>query len=472
MGNRMTELKDITVRRTGTELIVPEGVTLETAIKALTLKQEEENTKIAINHKFEMTVPEGAFALARALKEFCGFVSPTATPGMFGPEPPAFLGLEIGPEQVEMVPWGRLLLPNITGHLETAVWGEESPKFMLGGVVRGRDKAFVDKLAAFMRESIKTHSIYRGKAIRCDFPKRTEANTIDAFFPKFLRLDPIPEQHLILNETEMALIQTALFTPIERTQKCRDRKIPLKRGILLEGPFGTGKTLCATVTANKCVENGWTFIHLNNVKNLAQALEFARQYQPAVIFGEDIDQVVADDDNDRSEGVNNILNQIDGIESKGTEIITVLTTNNLGDITTGMLRPGRLDAVISVRAPDATAATRLVRLYAGQLLSSDQDLTVVGGKLAGMIPAVIREVVERSKLGAIRRDSDTISAEDIGIAADSMVAHSLLLEPDQADDRSDAEKAAAALVDGGHRILDRMLNGHTTPTRALQQQAG
>ena len=69
-----------------------------------------------------------------------------------------------------------------------------------------------------------------------------------------------------------------------------------------------------------------------------------------------------------------ILNVIDGIESKGTEIITVLTTNNLGNITSAMLRPGRLDAIVSVRAPDAKAAQQLVRLYAGTLLAADDDL--------------------------------------------------------------------------------------------------
>lgn len=453
------KLKDITIKRDGTELVVPEGVSLGTAIKALQLKEAEEDQDIGINHKFEMTIPEGAFALTRALKELCGFVSPSATPTMFGPQPPTFLGLETGPGQTEMVPWGRLLLPNITGYLEPGVWGEEAPKFALKGIVKGRDKAFVDKLAQHMRDSVKEHSIYRGKAIRCDFPKPSETNSIQAFFPKFMKLDDVREEHLILNDDAKLLIQTALFTPIERTQKCRDHKIPLKRGILLEGPFGVGKTLTATVTAQKCVAYGWTFIHLNNVKNLAQALQFARQYQPAVIFAEDIDQIVDDDDDDREEEVNAILNQIDGIESKGTEIITVLTTNNLNSITTAMLRPGRLDAVVSVRAPDAKAAEQLVRLYAGELLPADQDLTEAGEKLSGMIPAVIREIVERSKLGSIRRDSATINAQDIEIAAEGMLAHSQLLEAQETDERSEIERAASILVEGGHELIGRLVSG-------------
>jgi SpoVK/Ycf46/Vps4 family AAA+-type ATPase len=65
------------------------------------------------------------------------------------------------------------------------------------------------------------------------------------------------------------------------------------------------------------------------------------------------------------------------------------------------VRPGRIDAIIHVQRPDAEAAIRLIRLYAGDKLPPTEDLTRVGEELAGNIPAVIRECVERSKLYAI-----------------------------------------------------------------------
>ncbi len=452
-ANLVKTVKDVSIAREGTKLVIPEDVPLQVAIEAIMLKQAEENEEVAIDQKFEMTVPEGAFALLKALREIFGFVSPKATPTMFGKKPPTFLGLEVGAGVVEMVPWGRLAMPGVDGYLQTAVWGEESPKFCLQGVVKGRDKAMVDKIATYMRETIARESIYRGKAIRCSFPDPKETQTIEAFFPKFMTLDGVKEDNLILSEETHALLRTALFVPIEKTARCREENIPLKRGILLEGPFGVGKTLASLVTAQKAIANGWTFIHLDNVDNLKQALDFARQYQPAVIFAEDIDQILGDPD-ERTERVNDILNQIDGIESKGTEVITVLTTNNLENITTAMLRPGRLDAVVPVRAPDARAAERLVRLYAGQLMNPHEDLTSVGQKLAGHIPAVIREVVERSKLGAIWRDSRSIIAGDVETAADGMKAHNDLLSPKPADERSPVEKAADKIVAGALKFVD------------------
>src|SRR5690606_23730038 len=103
--------------------------------------------------------------------------------------------------------------------------------------------------------------------------------------------------------------------------------------------------------------------------------------------------------------MDDILNIIDGIDTKSANIITVLTTNNLENIHPAMLRPGRLDAVIDVAPPDAEAVTRLIRLYGGETIAPDADLSSVGETLAGTIPAVIAEVVKRAKLAQLSRQA-------------------------------------------------------------------
>ena len=197
-------------------------------------------------------------------------------------------------------------------------------------------------------------------------------------------------------------------------------------------------------------QRGWTFIYLKDVTRLAQAYAFAEHYQPAVIFAEDIDQILKDER--RSSEINDVLNALDGIDSRGMEVVTVLTTNHLEKITKAMLRPGRLDTVVSVKPPDAAAAIRLVRLYAGERLEDNTDLSKAGELLAGEIPALIREVVERSKLAALRRDGDLkLVGEDIEVTARSMKAHMTLLKPVEPDKRSDREKAAQILADSNVR---------------------
>ena len=82
--------------------------------------------------------------------------------------------------------------------------------------------------------------------------------------------------------------------------------------------------------------------------------------------------------------------------------MVILTTNAVENINKAMLRPGRLDAVINFERPDAYTAERLIRYYGGELVPQHEDLQAVGVALAGQIPAVIRECVERAKLSAIK----------------------------------------------------------------------
>lgn len=454
-----TTVHDVDVVRFGEKIVLPEGLDIKAAIGALTRKAAEEDQEIQISHDFNLTPPEGAIAFLRTLTDMFGFVSPKETPGFFGPKPPVFLTIETGPDRTESVPWGRMEIPGITGWLQPAInWVNGAPCFRLAGLVKGKHKVMAQKIADGIRK--RTDSLYRGKAIYATFPEPGMTDTIDDYFPKFMKLPNVNETDLIFSKEIQDLITTALFTPIEYSQVCRDNDISLKRGILLEGPYGTGKTLTATVTARKCVANNWTFIYLRDVKQLPQAINFAKAYTPVVIFAEDIDQVLADPDH-RDEEVNDILNSIDGIDTKGVEIITVLTTNNVEKITTAMLRPGRLDTVVPVRAPDAEAAIRLVKLFAGDQIADGQDFSQVGAELAGCIPAMIQEVVKRSKLGAVRRAATggvlEITSRDIEVSALSMLAHMELLKPKVADTRSDRERAAEILGDKLGKSLTEVL---------------
>jgi transitional endoplasmic reticulum ATPase len=186
---------------------------------------------------------------------------------------------------------------------------------------------------------------------------------------------------------------------------------------------------------------------LDDLKDLPKAVRFAQAYEPAVIFAEDIDRAVGEDRNAKA---NDILNTIDGIDSKDRELVVVLTTNNVDKIHPAMLRPGRLDAVVPVRPPDSMAVQKLIRLYGRGLIGAGESLHNAGDILQGQIPAVIREVVERSKLSAIARlDGKTallqLTGPDLEVAARGMLSHLELIKPKLEDKRSNAEKAAELL---------------------------
>jgi transitional endoplasmic reticulum ATPase len=175
-------------------------------------------------------------------------------------------------------------------------------------------------------------------------------------------------------------------------------------------------------------EHGWTFIYIKDASELPRALQFAKQYQPALVFAEDVDRHVT---GERTDKMDMILNTLDGIDTKHTEIMVVLTTNHLDQVNQAMLRPGRLDVILNIVPPDAKAVERLVRVYARGRLDGAADLARAGELLAGFTPAVVREVVERAKLGSISRTGRadaTLLGIDIEISAETMVQQQALLK--------------------------------------------
>lgn len=457
----------VDLERKGTKIILPEEMPFNDGINWLRRWRDEEDTLVAISEDVQAYPMDGAFAFARAISQLNGFSQQVPTPGFFGSRPPVMIGLSTGVDESVQVPWGRVEIPGIKGYLETSYSRAEGnmPIFVIKGEVRKGDKEKVIQLANLTRRLVKNESIYRGRAIRVRFPD--EMTDFDpSISPKFLDTSKVKDKELIFSDETMQIIQTSIFTPIEHTAECRKNGIPLKRGILLEGPYGVGKTLTADVMSKLSEDNGWTFIYLQTVEDLAQAILFAKQYQPAVIFAEDVDSVVS---GERRGSLNEILNTIDGIESKGTDIMVCLTTNHVERINKAMLRPGRLDAVISIRPPDAKAVEKLIRLYGRNRIGEGEPLNKVATELEGQIPALIREVVERSKLAAIHRNPSGdlhLTEADLLIAASAMKRHLELLAAPPADDRSDMEKSMDRL--GGH-IAKAVQVGQPAKEQSLPQ---
>lgn len=467
-GNVSMMFEEVAVNRRGAQIILPENMSYDEGITWLKRKKEEEEQVINISEDIVGYPLDAALAFTRTLADKYGWTGLVPTPGFFGDNPPQFLSVPISHKEVVQVPWGRVTVPTIDsgGYLQTKIGIKDNqPILVLGASVKRKFQKEVQEIARLTRDRLRENSIYRGQPIRVKFPEPGEEFDIKQC-PQFLDVSTVREEELIFNEETAVMVENTLFTPIETTALCRAQKIPLKRGILLEGRFGTGKTLTAFVAAKKCIKNGWTFILVESITQLRQALLFARQYAPALIFAEDIDQVL---DGDRDGDMNDILNTIDGIETKHYDIITVLTTNNLDKIHPAMLRPGRLDAVISVNAPDAPAVQKLLSLYGRGMIKAGEDLTNVGKMLAGQIPASIREVLERSKLAAVSRfrrsgayrpgmDVTTVSldltAADLEVAARGMLNHLKLLEPKKIDNRTPLEVL-------GDRVGDKIFAGVT-----------
>ena len=414
-------VNNVDIVRHGEQLLIPETMTMEDAVELLERRIAYDAQEVAFSENFEVFPWDGANALDAVLTERYGWAPATATPSMFGPQPPKMITIDIGYGERKEVAWGRFSLPNIAGFIQCSADKVRGRLvFKVDAKVLRRDEDNIKKLFRELRAKLNEESIYRGKAFKMRF-RNDNGDVLEMPEPQFINHMDIDPATLVYATDVQASIETNLFTPIRRIRDCKANGIPVKRGVLLGGMYGCGKTLAAKVAARLAVEQGVTYLYVQRADELADAVEFVKMYSNpgAVIFCEDIDRAV---NGNRSTEMDDILNIIDGIDTKSANIITVLTTNNLNAINPAMLRPGRLDAVINVTEPDAPAAEKLVRIYGGSTIAADLDLTEVGEALAGQIPAVIAEVVKRARLSQLKLQEEGTMVENITAQAllDSM----------------------------------------------------
>lgn len=428
------------------QMMLPEGMDIPAAINLLLDKQEYLEKDVSLNEKFDALPFDGAYAISQVLVEKFGWAQSVATPGFFGDRPPQMFNIRVSPTETKVVPWGRFTLPGVDGHLETGVALTNGRfSFTLSASIKRKDEETVRDVFAKVRHHLKHNSIYRGQALKIRF-KDDDGDMIMMPEPEFIDTTKIDRSRLIYSSDVMDAVETNLFAPIERVSDFVANQLPVKRTVMLAGTYGTGKTLAATVASKIAVENNITYIYCARADELVHALEFARQYQSpaAVVFCEDIDREL---DGERSAEMDDVLNLIDGIDTKHNNIITVLTSNAIENINAAMLRPGRLDAIIDVTAPDAEAVEKLIRSIAGEAIESQTDLSEAAKHLEGRIPAVIAEVVKRAKIVQLRRQPKGTKVEKLGQAAILEAAKTMRVQLDLLQNKIDQKKPIVPSLD-------------------------
>lgn len=128
--------------------------------------------------------------------------------------------------------------------------------------------------------------------------------------------------------------------------------ISIKKGILLCGPPGTGKTSIGKWLAHQLHGKFYLIGPNNNGISLVEIFEstvnLAKSNSPAVIFIDDCDSLF-----DNHELYRAFLTILDGIETnKRTDVCIILTCMNLRNVPSSLLRGGRLELTLVTRLPD------------------------------------------------------------------------------------------------------------------------
>ncbi len=450
--NREEEAPIVTgkVERYGTAVTVPPDMALTTAVQVLNQQIEAEEQTVARGITFPQHPFVVADAFTEAVKEVAGHaIGKGKSHWLFGDSPPQQVEVEVAPGVTKSIIWGDMVFPfDHSGSLNTGY--QHTPNGPVG-LVQGQFKQkyvhIWDKIIKQTRINLDTRSLFKGRVLRVKFDNA------------FASVEPwdvgkLDISHIVFRSDLAQQIEDSVITPIEHYAECKKAGIPFKRGILLAGPYGTGKTLLAGSVAKLAATHGMTVIYIERVEWLPQALRMAAQLAPAIVFAEDIDRLTS---GERDEQIDTILNTLDGVDTKGAEIMTILTTNYPDKIYKGMIRPGRIDVALEISPPDSEAAQQLVKSYLADAFdSSNGNLEEMGNALAGQIPAVIREVCERSKLSYISRtgsvpSKNSITPDDVLRASGSMQNQIELLQEKKPEPTFE-ENLASWLTNIGDRL--------------------
>ena len=174
--------------------------------------------------------------------------------------------------------------------------------------------------------------------------------------------------------------------------------VPPKRGIILAGEPGTGKTIvckalmseadkitCIATTADGMVMGGY----IPELFSVAQALS------PSIIFIEDID-FIGQERHDSYRGIPpliSLLTEMDGIAEKNA-IVTVATSNSFETLDKALSeRPSRFDRVFRITRPAYQQRDELVKHISMKIPLSEDVRKYIVEETNGFTPAQIQEVL-------------------------------------------------------------------------------
>lgn len=232
---------------------------------------------------------------------------------------------------------------------------------------------------------------------------------------EFLPIPNLTFDDVKLPEEKKEAIRVGALEFFNKKEIYDKNNIPYKRGLILTGLPGTGKTLMGKILL---AQSDCTFIWVTQDvvdygEDIKYMYDMAKELAPCILFMEDLDDFL-----ERSSAVGIIKTQMDGLTSVDG-ICTILCTNYPDRLPKALLdRPSRFDEVVVFSLPDKQLRYEILARLAEpmNIENKNECLLAIAEKSDELTGAHLKEVLVYALLLSADAGRDIIKSEDLAKA--------------------------------------------------------
>ena len=187
-------------------------------------------------------------------------------------------------------------------------------------------------------------------------------------------LDGYSKDDIVMDDEVMNKVENMIEGPLKNPDLYKNMP-ETRKGIILEGEPGVGKTLLAKVLSAESDANMYAVTVSDimtkwvgeSARNVDKIFNMAKEYAPSVIFMDEADSLLMErtgksSHNEDENMVNTLLKNMDGMaENKGVKVIAA--TNKIEKVDEAFLRHGRFGEPVTIGKPNEEARKEIYRIH-------------------------------------------------------------------------------------------------------------
>ncbi len=265
------------------------------------------------------------------------------------------------------------------------------------------EDAWARAFFAEIRELMVERNVFRGQVVSFGRSYMGETGVGPMVFH---RRQPLERAEIVLVDGVLERIERQIFGVERHRDRLREAGQHVKRGLLLHGPPGNGKTLLVRYVAATARHHTVVILTGAGLGMIQAASSLARMLQPAVLVLEDVDLVA--EMREHYQGGNpvlfQVLNEMDGVV-EDADIVFLLTTNRADLLEPALAaRPGRVDLAVAIDRPGPEQRRRLIEVYSGAASVRLSEVDEIVARTDGVAAAFLKELMRKAALLAAMRD--------------------------------------------------------------------